>query len=207
MNLSSETFSETYTYEDNKKILVKLCNLFFQKLEKMLQSTLKLWKIKNLNDYVKYQVNNRQKTVEKTKLLANFYKSCFEEACNELDIKFSFIGDNVYIINSIKYKICFSSSSDFVINTSSDNYILLRAVFNDDDIIEKSCAGILNSTEIKNIFNFSKLKIGIDDNFEILIGDVKEKINYLEIIPTDDTRKFNIATDREIKINEILDLF
>ena len=202
MNLSSETFSETYTYEDNKKILVKLCNLFFQKLEKMLQSTLKLWKIKNLNDYVKYQVNNRQKTVEKTKFLANFYKSCFEEACNELNVAFNPEEGNGYdcIINNIKYEMKFTSSEasewtgNCYSNVKVNNYILLKAYFNDNNIIEKAWAGILNCkfsswSKPKNKNNntaFSNLKIDIRDenNLQILIGDIRSKTKYLYIIPS-----------------------
>lgn len=175
----------------------ELVDAFISKVEKTLDDTLKIWGFKNLTEKVANTVDS-QKTVEKTKLVSNFYEKCFKDTCKEFGLEINEVSSNGYDIkidnDEYEIKLTLSQGDTWTGNCYSNikvkKLILIKLDFDDNNKVTKVFFGILNSNNSTwtgqsksgksgfSTFNINKSDIS---NLDIIYGNVKPKDIYLKI--------------------------
>ena len=175
----------------------ELVDSFISKVEKTLDDTLKIWGFKNLTEKVANTVDS-QKTVEKTKLVSNFYEKCFKDTCKEFGLEINEVSSNGYDIkidnDEYEIKLTLSQGDTWTGNCYSNikvkKLILIKLDFDDNNKVTKVFFGILNSNNSTwtgqsksgksgfSAFNINKSDIS---NLDIIYGNVKPKDIYLKI--------------------------
>lgn len=176
------------------QISKKIVNEFIGDFEARLKSILNTCGYKNLNDYVNSRTEDpKQKTVEKTKLIACFYENSFKDVCKKNGLQVGSKSADGYdiIIDDVEYemKLTLSLNDNWTGNSFSQvkvkKLILIKVDINDNNQIDKIFFGILDSqnsnwkhsTNGKNNAAFSNLTISKDDidNLQIIYGDCRIK--------------------------------
>jgi hypothetical protein len=164
---------------------------FISEMEKTLQGTLSLWGYDNLDDYVKTKTD-RQKTVEKTKLIGGFYENIFKKVCKEYGISINDSSEDGFDITiddrKFEMKMTLSQGDAWTGNSYSkikvEDYILIKLSFNNNNKVEKLFVSFLKAKNSKwstgsskNNSAFSNLHISKDDigNLSVVYGSVKIK--------------------------------